>query len=148
MRETRSEFEFDEPVERLWQATTVYEVLVHWLADEVRGRPKVGGEFSWTWHLGIEGNFTTKGTYKKIEPGHELVMEWKDHPAGDIYLQLIFDSLGQKKSKLTIVNGGFPSSDAFNHWLDGIREGWEHQVVTLRKFLAENPDFSKFLKSP
>ncbi len=146
MRETRSVFEFDEPLERLWQAITVYEVLVHWLADEVRGRPREGGDFSWTWHLGIEGNFTSHGTYKKIVPHQELIMEWKDHPAGDIFLQLLFESLGEKRSKLTIVNGGFPNSDAFNVWLEGAKEGWDSQVVHLQDFLKENKDFSQFLK--
>ncbi|MDF3819884.1 SRPBCC domain-containing protein [Leptospira sp. 96542] len=146
MRETRSEFEFDEPIERLWSAITVYEVLVHWLADEVRGRPKEGAEFSWTWKLGLEGDFTSHGIYKKIVPGKELVMEWKDHPAGDIFLQLLFESLGENKTKLTVVNGGFPISNAFDVWLDGAKEGWDGQVMELKKFLSENKDFAKFAK--
>lgn len=146
MRETRSIFEFNEPIERLWSAITVYEVLIHWLADEVRGRPKEGGEFSWTWKLGLEGDFTTKGIYKKIVPGKELVMEWKDHPAGDIFLQLLFEPVSENKSKLTVVNGGYPSSNAFNVWLDGAKEGWDGQVEKLITFLAGKPDFTKFIK--
>ncbi|TGN19622.1 SRPBCC family protein [Leptospira idonii] len=146
MRETRSVFDFNEPIERLWSAITVYEVLTHWLADEVRGRPKEGGDFSWTWKLGIEGDFTTHGTYKKIVPGKELIMEWKDHPAGDIFLQLLFESAAPGKSRLTVVNGGYPNSDAFDVWMNGAKEGWEEQVTHLVSFLKENPDFTKFAK--
>lgn len=146
MRETRSSFEFDEPVERIWSAITVYEILVHWLADEVRGRPREGAEFSWTWKLGPMGDFTTHGTYKKIVPGKELILEWKDHPAGDIFLHLLFESLGGKKSKLTIVNGGYPESNAFDVWIDGAKEGWDGQVVHLKEFLEKNSDLTKFMK--
>lgn len=146
MRETRSVFTFEEPIERLWSAVTVYEVLVHWLADEVRGRPKVGGEFSWTWNLGLEGQFTSHGTYKKIERLKELVMEWKDHPAGDVFLQLIFESTGPKSSKLTIVNGGFPDNDTSNVWLESAKDAWDGQAVHLKEFLKNNSDISKFIK--
>ncbi|MCW7463949.1 SRPBCC family protein [Leptospira limi] len=146
MRETKSIFTFDEPIERLWSAVTVYEVLVHWLADEVRGRPKVGGEFSWTWKLGLEGNFTSHGIYKKIEPLRELVMEWKDHPAGNVFLQLIFEVISQNQSRLTIINGGFPDNDSSNVWLESAKEAWDGQAVLLKEFLKQNPDISKFMK--
>lgn len=146
MRESTSVFEFEEPLTRIWDAITVYEILVHWLADEVRGRPKEGAPFSWTWKLGLEGDFTTHGVYKKIVPGKELVLEWSDHPAGDITLQLVFEKLSESKTKLTITNAGFPTSHAFDSWLEGAKEAWEGQVVHLREFLAKNPDFSKFPK--
>ncbi|WP_040507259.1 SRPBCC family protein [Leptospira wolbachii] len=149
MRETKSVFTFDEPIEKLWSGVTVYEVLVHWLADEVRGRPKVGGDFSWTWKLGLEGDFTTHGIYKKIEPLKELVMEWKDHPAdpaGTIYLQLLFESLGSNQSQLTIVNGGFPDGDGSDVWIDGAKEAWDGQAIHLKDFLKQNPDITKFFK--
>lgn len=146
MRETRSSFEFNEPVSRLWYAITIYEALVHWLANEVRGRPREGAEFSWTWHLEHMGNFTTHGTYKKIVPEKELILEWKDHPAGDIFLQLLFESVSENKSKLTVVNGGYPESNAFDDWILAAKEGWDGQVVHLKEFLEKNPDLSKFAK--
>jgi|GEM_PF-2381676 len=148
MTETKSEFEFQEPVSRIWQAITVYEVLIHWLADEVRGRPKLGGEFSWTWKLGLEGNFTTHGIYETIVPEKKLVLAWKDHPIGDLKLHLEFESTGPNSSKLTVANRVEKLSNSQDDLLEVLREAWEEQVTILKKFLGENSDFSlpKFQK--
>ncbi len=148
MIESKSVFEFQEPVERVWSSITIYEILIHWLADEVRGRPKEGAEFSWTWKLGIEGDFTTHGIYRKIVPLKELVLEWKDHPAGELTLDLIFESIDQKTSRLTIVNRAGGKAEDVQPLLDGLAEAWEEQVKSLKDFLATNPDFndSKFKK--
>ena len=73
-------------------------------------------------------------------------MEWKDHPAGDIFLQLLFESTGPNTSKLTIVNGGFPDNDSSHVWLEGAKEAWDGQAVLLKEFLKQNPDISKFIK--
>lgn len=49
MREIIRTYDLPYSKEDLWDTVTVYEILIHWLADEVRGRPKLGAEFSWTW---------------------------------------------------------------------------------------------------
>ncbi len=139
MREIRKDYKFSYPVTVIWDACTVYEILIHWLADEVRGRPRLGQEFSWSWKMGEEGEFTTKGIYEAIQPNKLLTLRWKDHPAGDIFLRLEFSEDGSG-SILTITNGGFPDSSVFDHWLEAAEAGWDDQVVRLRKFLTEHPN--------
>ncbi|MCZ8239968.1 MAG: SRPBCC domain-containing protein [Leptospiraceae bacterium] len=139
MREIKKDYEFPCSINILWDTCTVYEILIHWLADEVRGRPKLGQEFSWSWKFGEEGEFTTKGIYEAIEPNKLLVLRWKNHPAGDIFLKLEFKE-HSKGSLLTITNGGYPDSGHFDLWLEGAEAGWDDQVKRLRSFLEEHPN--------
>lgn len=140
MREIQKKYEFSVSQDVLWDSVTVYEILVHWLADDVRGRPKQGQEFSWTWKLGVEGEFTTKGIYEYIDFGKTIVLRWVDHPAGDIFLRLDVNHLGPNQSELIITNGGFPDSSHFDLWLEGAEAGWDSQVENLRKFLGKHPN--------
>lgn len=141
MRQIRKEYTIDCSKDLLWDTVTVYEILIHWLADEVRGRPKVGGEFSWCWKLGMEGDFVTKGIYEAIDPGKSIKLRWKDHPAGDVFLQLDLEGIDASKTKLIITNGGFPDSSHFDSFVEGAEAGWDDQVRRLKEFLQshENP---------
>ncbi len=140
MREIRKEYLIEAPKEVLWNTLTVYEILVHWLADEVRGRPKVGGEFSWSWKLGEEGVFVTKGIYESIQPGESIQLRWLNHPAGDVFLRLELKAFSDEVTKLIITNGGYPDSSYFDSFLEGAEAGWDDQVLRLKKFLKENPN--------
>lgn len=76
------------------------------------GLPKEGVNFAWTWRLGMEGDLTTNGIYKKIIPFKELILLWQDHPAGEIELE--FYSLGEDSSKLIVTNSGYPLGDKYD----------------------------------
>ncbi|PJZ52864.1 SRPBCC family protein [Leptospira adleri] len=139
--ETRSvvkEFQFDYPLMRVWNAVTVNEELIHWLADKVTGRPKEGANFAWTWRLGMEGDLTTNGIYKKIVPLKELILLWQDHPAGDIELKLEFQSLSENSSKLIVTNSGYPMGDKYDVWIEAASEGWEEEGKHLREYLKKS----------
>lgn len=135
MREIRKEYTLSHPCDKVWNAITDYKTLVLWLADSVRGRPREGGEFSWTWKLGLEGDFTTHGIYKTIDPGRLLLLQWKDHPAGDIFLSLELQSHAPGITRLILTNGGYPQSSHFDGFLEGAKAGWDDQIARLKKFL-------------
>jgi uncharacterized protein YndB with AHSA1/START domain len=140
MREIIRTYDLPYSKEDLWDTVTVYEILIHWLADEVRGRPKLGAEFSWTWKLGEEGDFTTKGVYESIDPGNSIVLRWINHPAGDIFLKLELSAMDSNTTRLTVTNGGFPESSHFDGFLEGAGAGWDDQVDRMKKFLQKYPN--------
>lgn len=140
MREIRKVYKIDLPKDVLWDTVTVYEILIHWLADEVRGRPKPGAEFSWTWKLGEEGDFTTKGVYENIDMGNSITLRWINHPAGDVFLKLELEAIDSNATNLIITNGGFPDSSHFDSFVEGAEAGWDDQVVRLKSFLSKNPN--------
>ncbi|TGK20156.1 SRPBCC domain-containing protein [Leptospira fluminis] len=139
--DTRSivkEFRYDFPLEKVWSAVTVNEELIHWLADKVTGRPKIGAKFSWTWNLGPEGELTSNGIYKKIIPFEELILEWEDHPAGSIELKLEFEKDGDGATILRLTNSGYPSGEKFDHWIEAASEGWDEESMNLLEYLRRN----------
>ncbi|PKA16238.1 SRPBCC family protein [Leptospira haakeii] len=139
--ETRSiikEFKYDFPLEKVWSAVTVNEELIHWLADKVTGRPKLGGTFSWTWNLGPEGELTSTGIYKKIVPFQELILQWQDHPAGDIELKLEFEKDGDDSTVLKLTNSGYPLGEKFDYWIEAASEGWDEESMHLLQYLRKN----------
>lgn len=140
MREIRKEYTIDCSRDLLWDTVTVYEILIHWLADEVRGRPKPGAEFSWAWKMGEIGDFVTRGIYESIDPGNSIVLRWLDHPAGDVFLKLELQEMNPEKTKLIITNGGYPDSSHFDSFVEGAEEGWDDQVKRLEQFLSKNPN--------
>lgn len=129
-------YHFENPIQVVWDSITLNEILIQWMADKITGRPKLGGEFSWGWKFGEEGEFTTHGIYKKIEPLRAITLEWIDHPAGKIVLELEFQET-KGGTDLTIRNLGYPDH---SDWVEGAREGWKSQVETLRAFLKKNPN--------
>ncbi|WP_000474522.1 SRPBCC domain-containing protein, partial [Leptospira interrogans] len=102
------------------------------------GRPKEGANFAWTWRLGMEGDLTTNGIYKKIIPFKELILLWQDHPAGEIELKLEFHSLGEDSSKLVVTNSGYPVGDKYDVWIEAASEGWEEEGKHLREYLKKS----------
>lgn len=138
MREIRLEHEIQAPAPLLWDTLTVYEILKEWLADEVRGRPKLGGEFTWAWNLGEQGVFETKGIYESIDPGKSIQLRWKNHPAGDVFLRLELWPIDAENTKLIIINGDYPDSSSYDNFIEGARDGWNDQVKRLKNYLEKN----------
>lgn len=124
------------PIDRVWNAVTVNEVLIQWMADKVTGRPILGEKFSWSWNFGDEGVFTTNGIYKSIVQGKSIELKWTDHPLGEIELRLNF-SEEKNSTKLEIINSGFPDSEKYHSWIEGAEAGWNHQVEKLTEFLKK-----------
>lgn len=135
-RELKLVYSIPYAIDRVWNAVTVNEVLIQWLADKVTGRPIVGEKFSWGWNFGNEGEFTTNGIYKSIEPGKSIALKWLDHPAGNIELKLNFLEDGQN-TKLELINSGFPVSEKYDSWIEGAKAGWDYQVEKLKEFLKK-----------
>ncbi|MBE7413602.1 MAG: SRPBCC domain-containing protein [Leptospiraceae bacterium] len=135
-RDLKLTYSIPYPIDRVWNAVTVNEVLVQWLADKVTGRPILGEKFSWSWKFGNEGEYTTNGIYKSIEPGKSIELKWLDHPAGDIELKLNFIQDGEN-SKLELINSGYPILEKFDNWVLGAKAGWDDQVEKLKEFLGK-----------
>jgi uncharacterized protein YndB with AHSA1/START domain len=117
------------------------------MVDTITGRPREGEAFSWSWKFGEEGDFITNGIYKKIVYQKELVMQWTDHPAGDIELRLVFAESPHGGTILTLINSGYPSSKAFDSWVENADESWDETVERLREFLKKNPNPQPISKS-
>ncbi|MCE9499056.1 MAG: SRPBCC domain-containing protein [Leptospira sp.] len=135
-RDIKKTYNLAFPIDRVWNAATVNEVLIQWMADKVTGRPILGEKFSWSWNLGDEGEFTTNGIYKSISPGKFIELKWTDHPAGEIELRIEFIPDGTN-TKLELTNSGYPVSSKFDLLFEGAKAGWDDQIERLRKFLGK-----------
>ena len=133
-RDIKKKYKIASPVDRVWNAVTINEVLIQWMADKVTGRPILGEKFSWSWSLGDEGEFTTIGIYSSISPGKSIGLKWIDHPAGEIELMLEFFP-DENNTILEITNSGYPLSSKFDLFFTGAGAGWDDQIERLQNFL-------------
>lgn len=135
--------------EEVWRALTVAEELVRWFPVDARVTPGAGGSMVWSW--GENWDWSTR--IEAWEPGRLLrlvqedarpydaegrpVAEGRAAPAR-IAIEFTLES-HQGKTRLRLVHSGFGSGAAWDDEVEGITEGWQAELASLRHYLERHP---------
>jgi uncharacterized protein YndB with AHSA1/START domain len=149
MTDLRRAFDFsidlDASPDQVWRALTEAEELVRWFPLEARVTPGRGGTMFWSW--GDTGDWETR--IDAWEPGRLLRLVQEDArpydaeghplPAGAVEsarLAMEFTlETHQGKTRLRLVHSGFGRGEAWDHEFEGISEGWQAELRSLRHYL-------------
>ena len=145
VRAFRSVLELDAPPDEVWAALTKAEEIVRWFSTEARVTPGRGGSMVWSWGYGENWETRIDGW----EPGRLLRLVQEDArpydtqgrqlPAGEveparIAMEFTLES-SEGKTRLRLVHSGFGHGEAWDAELDGISEGWQAELRSLRHYL-------------
>ncbi|MGH7528212.1 MAG: SRPBCC family protein [Gemmatimonadales bacterium] len=140
--------DIDAPREDVWRALTQAEELVRWFPLEARVTPGPGGTMFWSWGGGQDWETRIEGW----EPGRLLRLIQEDArpydtqgrmlPPGQaeparIAMEFTLET-HQGKTRLRIVHSGFGRGAAWDNELDGITEGWQGELRSLRHYLERH----------
>ena len=137
--------ELDATPEDVWRALTDAEELIRWFPLEARVTPGLGGTMFWSW--GDTGDWTTR--IDAWEPGRLLRLvqndarpydvEGRPLPAGQaeparLAMEFTLET-HQGKTRLRLVHSGFGHGTAWDNEFEGISEGWQAELRSLRHYL-------------
>lgn len=132
----------------VWRALTVAEELVRWFPVDARVTPGPGGSMVWSW--GEQWDWTTR--IDAWEPGRLLRLvqenarpydaEGRPVPAGQaaparIAIEFMLESHGGT-TRLRLVHSGFGTGAAWDDEVEGITEGWQSELASLRHYLERH----------
>jgi uncharacterized protein YndB with AHSA1/START domain len=138
----------------VWRALTTAEELVRWFPLGARVTPGAGGTMWWDWGEG-EG---WESQIEAWEPCRRLRMvqeedrpydaEGRPLPAGESELSRLAMEFTlethQGKTRLRLVHSGFGQGAAWDNELDGITEGWQAELRSLRHYLERHPGEDRY----
>jgi uncharacterized protein YndB with AHSA1/START domain len=134
--------------EEVWRALTVAQELVRWFPVDARVTPGAGGSMVWSW--GENWDWTTR--IDAWEPGRLLRLVQEDarpydaegRPVADgqaapakIAIEFTLES-HRGKTRLRLVHSGFGSGAAWDDEVEGITEGWQAELASLRHYLERH----------
>jgi uncharacterized protein YndB with AHSA1/START domain len=137
--------DLDASPEDVWRALTEAEELVRWFPLEARVTPGCGGTMFWSW--GDTGDWEAR--IDAWEPGKLLRLVQEDArpydaegrplPPGEaeparLAMEFTLETY-QGKTRLRLVHSGFGRGAAWDHEFDGISEGWQAELRSLRHYL-------------
>lgn len=140
--------DIDASREDVWRALTEVEELVRWFPLEARVTPGPGGSVLWSWGEGQDWETRIDGW----EPGRLLRLVQEDArpydaqgrqlPPGQaeparIAMEFTLET-HQGKTRLRLVHSGFGQGAAWDNELDGISEGWQAELRSLRHYLQRH----------
>jgi uncharacterized protein YndB with AHSA1/START domain len=149
MTEQRRAFEMaldlDASPDEVWRALTEAEELVRWFPLDARVTPGPGGTMFWSW--GDTGDWQTR--IEAWEPGRLLRLVQHDArpydaagrplPPGEVEaarLAIEFTLVThQGRTRLRLVHSGFGRGTAWDNEFEGIAEGWQAELRSLRHYL-------------
>ena len=129
----------------VWRALTDAEELVRWFPLQARVTPGAGGTMFWSW--GETGDWETR--IDAWEPGRLLRLiqtdarpydaEGRPLPPGQaepakLVMEFTLET-DRGKTRLRLVHSGFGRGTAWDHELEGISEGWQAELRSLRHYL-------------
>jgi uncharacterized protein YndB with AHSA1/START domain len=138
--------DIDASREEVWRALTEAEELVRWFPLGARVTPGPGGSMMWSWGEGWEWEMRIEDW----EPGRLLRLVQEDArpydsqgrslPPGEaeparIAMEFTLETQ-QGKTRLRLVHSGFGYGSAWDNELEGITEGWQAELRSLRHYLA------------
>ena len=129
----------------VWRALTDAEELVRWFPLDARVTPGQGGTMYWSW--GDTGDWRSR--IDAWEPGRLLRLvqddarpydaEGRPLPAGQVEparLAMEFTlETHRGTTRLRLVHSGFGHGSAWDHEFEGISEGWQAELRSLRHYL-------------
>lgn len=137
--------DLDASPDQVWQALTQADELVRWFPLGARVTPGVGGSMVWSWEKGWDWESRIDGW----EPGRRLLLvqeearpfdtEGRPLPEGQaeparIAMELTLETV-KGKTRLRLVHSGFGHGAAWDNELEGITEGWQAELRSLRHYL-------------
>jgi uncharacterized protein YndB with AHSA1/START domain len=140
--------DIDASREDVWRALTEAEELVRWFPMDARVTPGQGGSMVWSWGDGWEWETRIDAW----EPGRLLRLVQQDarpydtqgHPLPQgqaeparIAMEFTLET-HQGKTRLRLVHSGFGRGDAWDNELEGITEGWQAELRSLRHYLERH----------
>jgi len=147
-RAFRMSLDLDATPEEVWRALTEAEELMRWFAPGARVTPGEGGTMLWSWGYGEDWETRIDAW----EPGRLLRLVQEDArpydaqgrqlPPGEveparIAMEFILETL-QGKTRLRLVHSGFGHGGAWDAEVDGISEGWQAELRSLRHYLRRH----------
>jgi uncharacterized protein YndB with AHSA1/START domain len=147
-RAFRTSLDLDASPDEVWAALTQAEEIVRWFSTEAKVTPGKGGTMLWSWGHGEDWETRIDAW----EPGHLLRLvqedsrpytaEGKQLPPGEveparIAMEFTIET-HQGKTRLWLVHSGFGHGDAWDAEIDGISEGWQAELRSLRHYLRRH----------
>ncbi len=138
--------DLDASPDQVWRALTEASELVRWFPSGARVTPGQGGTMVWSWGEG--GDWETR--IDGWEPGRLLRLVQEDArpydtagrplPAGEveparIAIEFTLETM-KGKTRLRLVHSGFGHGAAWDTEIEGISEGWQAELRSLRHYLA------------
>jgi uncharacterized protein YndB with AHSA1/START domain len=132
----------------VWRALTEAGELVRWFPMDARVTPGVGGSMAWSWGEGYDW----ESRIEAWEPGRLLRLIQEDArpydaqgrplPAAQaeparIAMEFTLET-HQGKTRLRLVHSGFGHGAAWDNELEGISEGWQAELRSLRHYLERH----------
>jgi uncharacterized protein YndB with AHSA1/START domain len=132
----------------VWRALTDASELMRWFPVKARVTPGPGGSMCWSW--GENWDWETR--IEAWEPGRLLRLVQEDArpydaqglpvPPGQaeparIAIEFTLET-HQGKTRLRLVHSGFGSGAAWDDELEGITEGWQAELASLRHYLERH----------
>jgi uncharacterized protein YndB with AHSA1/START domain len=155
-RAFRMALDIDAPADAVWRALTDAEELVRWFPTDARVTPGQGGTMFWSW--GKAWDWETR--IDAWEPGRLLRLVQDDAqpydaqgrmlPAGQaeparIAIEFTLET-HQGKTRLRMVHSGFGQGAAWDDELEGITEGWQAELRSLRHYLQRHRGQNRVFK--
>jgi uncharacterized protein YndB with AHSA1/START domain len=134
--------------EDVWRALTEARELVRWFPLDARVTPGVGGTMLWNWGDGWDW----ESRIEAWEPGRRLRLVQDDARPADaegkpiapgetgparIAMEFTLET-HQGKTRLRLVHSGFGEGAAWDNELEGITEGWQAELRSLRFYLERH----------
>jgi uncharacterized protein YndB with AHSA1/START domain len=134
--------------EDVWRALTDAAELVRWFPVDARVTPGAGGSMLWSW--GEQWDWETR--IDQWEPGRFLRLVQEDARPYDaqgrplapgqadparIAMEFTLET-HQGKTRLRLVHSGFGRGAAWDDELEGITEGWQAELASLRHYLERH----------
>ncbi|HEY9504528.1 MAG TPA: SRPBCC domain-containing protein [Gemmatimonadales bacterium] len=147
-RAFRMSLDLDATPDQVWRALTEADELVRWFPTEARVTPGEGGTMLWSWGYGEDW----VSRIDAWEPGRLLRLVQEDArpydaqgnplPPGEveparIAMEFTIDA-GQGRTRLRLVHSGFGRGAAWDAEVDGITEGWQAELRSLRHYLRRH----------
>ena len=140
--------DLDATPEQVWRALTEADELVRWFSTGARVTPGQGGTMVWSWGHGEDWETRIEAW----EPGKLLRLVQEDArpydaqgnplPPGEveparIAVEFTLETV-QGKTRLRLVHSGFGRGAAWDAEVDGISEGWQAELRSLRHYLRRH----------
>ena len=147
-RAFRMSLDLDATPDEVWRALTEAEELVRWFPTGARVTPGRGGTMLWSWGHGED--WVTR--IDAWEPGKLLRLVQDDARPYDaqgnalppveveparIAVEFTLETL-QGRTRLRLVHSGFGQGAAWDAEVDGISEGWQAELRSLRHYLRRH----------
>jgi uncharacterized protein YndB with AHSA1/START domain len=148
IRAFRMSLDIDATPQEVWRALTEAEELVRWFSTEARVTPGQGGTMLWSWGYGEDW----QSRIDAWEPRRLLRLVQEDArpydaqgrqlPPGEaeparIAMEFTLET-HQGKTRLRLVHSGFGHGAAWDSEIEGITEGWQAELRSLRHYLERH----------